>query len=180
MDMRCLLLIRPDCENQLQLSKKAVNFTDHYYRVPARFVARKGAGFDISKTGLKGKRIGVQRASTYANYLNGVYKNIVDIVYYDTVENHNLDLLSGRLDAVLAQAIFMGKWLETPDAKEFEIVGPPIWDREYIGEGAGITVRKQNQQLLEKLNRALRAIVADGTHKRIADKYFSFDVYDYK
>ena len=51
--------------------KKAVNFTGHYYRVPARFVARKGAGFDVSKIGLKGKKIGVQRASTYANYLNG-------------------------------------------------------------------------------------------------------------
>jgi lysine-arginine-ornithine-binding protein len=160
--------------------KKAVNFTGHYYRVPARFVARKGAGLEISKTGLKGKRIGVQRASTYANYLNGVYKDVVDIVYYDTVENHNLDLLSGRLDAVLAQAIFMGKWLETPEAKDFEIIGEAIWDREYIGEGAGIAVRKQDGELLEKLNQALTAIVANGTHKRIADKYFSFDVYDYE
>ena len=160
--------------------KKAVSFTGHYYQVPARFVSKKGSGIEISKTGLKGKRIGVQRASTYANYLNGEYSGIVDIIYYDTVENHNLDLLSGRLDAVLAQAIFMGKWLETPDAKDCEVVGAPVTDVKYIGEGAGIAVRKQDIQLRDRLDQALKAIVANGTHKRIADKYFKFDVYDYK
>jgi arginine/ornithine transport system substrate-binding protein len=160
--------------------KKAVNFTGHYYRVPARFVARKGAGIDISKTGLKGKKVGVQRASTYANYLDGVYKDIVEVAYYDKVENHNLDLLSSRLDVVLAQAIFMSKWLELPEAKDYEFIGEPVWDREYIGEGAGIAVRKQDEQLQKKLNDALNAIVANGTHKRIADKYFAFDVYGYE
>ena len=160
--------------------KKAVSFAGPYYQVPARFVARKGSGLEISKTGLKGKRVGVQRASTYANYLNGEYRGIVDIVYYDTVENHNLDLLSGRLDAVLAQAIFMGKWLETPSAKDFEVVGEPVWDVKYIGEGAGIAVRKQDTQLRDKIDQALKTIVANGTHKRIADSYFSFNVYDYE
>jgi len=160
--------------------KKAVNFTGHYYRVPARFVARKGAGLEISKTGLKGKRVGVQRATTYANYLNGVFKDVVDVVYYASVENHNLDLITGRVDIVLAQAIFMNKWLESPEAKDFEVVGEPIWNQKYIGEGAGIAMHKQNSKLLAQFNKALQEIVANGTHKRIADKYFSFDVYDYK
>lgn len=159
--------------------KKAVNFSDYYYHVPARFVTRKGNGLQISKTGLKGKRIGVQRASTYANYLNGVYKDVVDIVYYASVEDHNLDLLAGRIDAVLGQAVFMSEWLETPEAKDFEIVGEPIEDKSYLGIGAGITFRKEDTELRDKFNKALREILANGTHKRIADKYFSFDVYAY-
>jgi len=88
--------------------------------------------------------------------------------------------LAGRLDAVLAQAIFMSKWLETPDAKDCEVVGAPVNDVKYIGEGAGIAVRKQDVQLRDRLDLALKAIVANGTHKRLADKYFKFDVYKYE
>ena len=40
--------------------KKAVDFTDPYYRMQNRFVARKGANIQISKEGLKGKTIAVQ------------------------------------------------------------------------------------------------------------------------
>lgn len=159
--------------------KKAVNFTGHYYQVPARFVAREGSGLEISKQGLQDKQVGVQRATTYANYLQGEYDGIVDIRYYDTVDNHNLDLVNGRLDAVLAQAILMSEWLKSDAGKKFEFVGEPVRDESYIGEGAGIAVRKRDTRLLEELDAALDAILKDGTHQKIARKYFDFDVYNY-
>jgi len=159
--------------------KEAVNFTKPYYQAPCRFVTLKGSGLEISAEGLKGKNIGVQRATTYANYLLGKYKDVVNIKYYDTVENHNLDLAAGRLDAVLAQAIFMSEYLKKPEAKNLEFAGPMIWEKEYIGEGAGIAVRKEDTELLKKLDEALAKIIADGTHKKLASKYFSFDIYPY-
>lgn len=159
--------------------KKAVNFSKPYYQAPAQFVAGKGSGLVISKEGLKGKKVGVQRATTYANYLESVYGDEVKIIYYDTVENHNLDLGAGRLDAVLAQAIYMGGVLKKPEGKDFEFVGEMIWDKEYIGEGAGIAIRKENSELLKKVNEALARIIADGTHKKIFSKYFDFDLYPY-
>ena len=45
--------------------KKRVNFTGKYYNTPAKFVAKDGSGLDISKAGLKGKRIGLQRDRAY-------------------------------------------------------------------------------------------------------------------
>lgn len=42
--------------------KKRVDFSDKYYNTPAKFVAKKGAGLEITMEGLKGKRIGLQRA----------------------------------------------------------------------------------------------------------------------
>jgi len=160
--------------------KKVVDFTDPYYQVPARFVARKGSGLVISKEGLRGKKIGVQRATTYANYLEATYGGTVKIVYYDTVDNHNLDLKTGRIDAVLAQAYFMGEWLKTSDGKGYEFVGEPVTDVKYIGYGAGIVVRKGDTALLNRLNDALHRIIVDGTHKSISRKYFSFDIYPYE
>ncbi len=159
--------------------KKAVNFTNPYYIEAGLFIAKKGANLVFTKEGLKGKKIGVQRATTWANYLKGVYGDAVDIKYYDTVENHNLDLLSGRLDAALANGIYMSDWVNTPEAKGLEIVGKPVTDAKYIGEGVGITVRKSDTELLKRLNAALAAIIADGTHKKLADKYFKTDIYPY-
>jgi lysine-arginine-ornithine-binding protein len=160
--------------------KKQVDFTDPYYQVPARFVTKTDSGLIVSKEGLKGKRVGVQRATTYANYLEGELAGVVQIVYYDNIESHNMDLASGRLDAVLGQAYLMGKWLESPEGKGFGFVGDPVSDPKYIGYGAGIAVRKDDQKLRERINAALHQIIADGTHKRIASKYFSFDLLQYK
>jgi len=45
------------------------------------------------------------------------------------------------------------------------------------GAGAGIAIRKGDTALKDKLNAAIAAIRADGTYKKIQDKYFDFDVY---
>ena len=45
------------------------------------------------------------------------------------------------------------------------------------GEGAGIALRKGEDELREKLNAAIKAIRDNGTYKAINDKYFEFDVY---
>ena len=43
--------------------KKSIDFTQKYYQTPARFIAKKGSGIQISDAGLKGKNVGVQRAT---------------------------------------------------------------------------------------------------------------------
>lgn len=159
--------------------EKAVAFTHPYYYETGSFVARKASHLDISKAGLKGKTIGVQTATTWARYLEGVYGNEVNIKYYDSVDNHNLDLKNGRLDAVLATSFYMDNWLKTDDGKGCEVVGKPVDDPKYIGAGCAIAVRKEDTQLLKKLNAALKEIIANGTHKRLARKYFSVDIYPY-
>jgi arginine/ornithine transport system substrate-binding protein len=46
-----------------------------------------------------------------------------------------------------------------------------------FGRGEGIAVRKGNHDLLARLNRALRQILADGTYEEIRTKYFDYDIY---
>ncbi len=47
----------------------------------------------------------------------------------------------------------------------------------YHGEGAGIAVRKGDDELREAFNAAIDKIRADGTYQKINAKYFDFDVY---
>ena len=77
--------------------KKTVDFTNKYYQTPARFVARKGAGIQITKEGLKGKKVGVQRATIHDKYITDNYGSDVEVVRYGTADEANLDLVNGRV-----------------------------------------------------------------------------------
>ena len=89
----------------------------------------------------------------------------------------NLDFISGRVDLLAADAFVLFDFLESKDGQFAEAVGPDFDDKKYLGEGIGIGIRKQDQELKEKLNKAIAQIRADGTYKKINDKYFAFDVY---
>lgn len=156
--------------------KKAVNFTRAYYAAGATLVGPKDSDIALEPGKLDGKVIGVQRASTYANLMAAKFPE-AEVKTYDTVENHNLDLVAGRLDGVVAQRIFMHNWLEEEGVSDsFELKGDPVFDEEFIGEGAGIAVDKSNPELLQRLDDALVAIFEDGTYDEINAKYFPFSI----
>jgi len=158
--------------------QKKVDFTDKYYMTPSRFVARKGAGFDISKAGLKGKTVGVQRATTSANFLRDNYGDTVKIKAYATQDEVNMDLVAGRIDLAIADSIVLQTgFLDTEAGKDFELVGPSFADQKWFGEGIGIAIRKGESELREMFNKAIKEIRANGTYHKISAKYFDFDVY---
>ena len=157
--------------------KKSIDFTNKYYYTPAHFIAKKGSNVEISEAGLKGKTVGVQRATIHANYIHQTYGNVVTVKEYDTQENANLDLVAGRLDLILADSVVLQEgFLNKPEGKDFAFVGPDLYGP-IFGEGAGIGIRKEDTKLKDAFNAAIKAIRADGTYKKINDKYFSFDVY---
>ena len=153
--------------------RKTVSFTDRYYRTPIRFVTRKDSPLVISAEGLAGKTIAVQRATTSANYLRDTFGDSVSVRYYDTQENAYLDLTAGRVDAVLADAIQLWKWLQGPDGQNYDFRGETI----YVDDGIGIAVRKGDTELADTFNTALKAIRANGTYDAISSRYFPFSIY---
>ena len=158
--------------------RKLVDFTQKYYESPARFIARRGAGIEISEEGLKGRIIGVRRGTTHDDYLKDNYEAIADIRRYGQQEDALVDLVLGRLDAVLGNAIANREnFLETKVGSDFEFVGPALRDPRWFGRGIGIAVRKRNDRLRNRFNKAIRAMRADGTYLQIQDRYFSYDVY---
>lgn len=158
--------------------KRQVDFTEKYYQTPARFIAPKDGGItDISPEALAGKTLGAQSATIHANYLEDKYTDS-DIRLYPTQDEANADLTAGRLDAVLADSTVLYEWLNnTEDGKCCDFVGEPQTDVEYFGEGAGIAIRKGDDELREALNNAITAIREDGTYQKINEKYFPFSIY---
>ncbi|MGI9464629.1 MAG: ABC transporter substrate-binding protein [Aestuariivirgaceae bacterium] len=157
---------------------KKVDFTDKYYNTPAKFVMKKGAGHaDTSPAGMKGKVIGAQSSTTHSSYLEDNYKDS-EVKFYGTQDEANADLAAGRLDAILADSIVLWEWTtKSEDGKCCEFVGDDVIGEKWFGKGAGIAVRKEDGELKGMLNKALAEIIADGTYKKINDKYFPFSVY---
>lgn len=84
--------------------KKTIAFSRPYYKTAAMFVGEKGAAFDITPDGLKGKTIGVTASSIHANYLKKLYPEST-IRYYNVYTELNADLAAGRLDLSLGDAL---------------------------------------------------------------------------
>jgi len=150
---------------------QAVAFTDPYYTNKLQFVAKKDAAID--PTNLKGKAVGAQRATISASYLEDNMKDEVNIKLYDTQENAYLDLESGRTDVVLADMLVTYEWLQKGAGDKFEFIGESV----NIDDRIGIAVRKDDEELRQRLNEALAAIVADGTYEKINAKYFPFSIF---
>jgi len=158
--------------------KQKVAFTNKYYQTPAKFIAKKGMIDDFSKEAIKGKKVGVQRATIHDRYLTDNYGNDVEIKRYGTQDEAYLDLTAGRVDMLLADSVALSDgFLKKPEGAEYTFVGPDLSDPKWFGEGAGIAIRKEDKDLVEKFNMAIDKIRSDGTYKTIQDKYFDFNVY---
>ncbi|MGD8990095.1 MAG: ABC transporter substrate-binding protein [Desulfobacterales bacterium] len=162
--------------------KKKVAFTNKYYQTPAKFVCKKGAMQEFTRDQVKdataGKTIGVQRATIHDNFITDEGAADAKIKRYATQDEAYLDLAAGRVDMLLADSVAMSEgFLKKPEGQDYQFIGPDLTEKKYFGEGAGIACRKKDTDLVEMFNKAIEQIRADGTYKKIQDKYFDFNVY---
>ncbi|MBU1564137.1 MAG: ABC transporter substrate-binding protein [Proteobacteria bacterium] len=158
--------------------KQKVDFSKKYYQTPAKFVCKKGAMATFSREAMKGKSVGVQRATIHDKYLTDNYGTDVDIKRYGTQDEAYLDIVAGRVDMLLADSVALSDgFLKKPEGKDYQFIGPDLNDQKWFGDGAGIAIRKEDKDLGELFTKAIDTIRANGTYKKIQDKYFDFDVY---
>lgn len=160
--------------------RKIIDFSQRYYSSPSLFVADKAnAGLAVTPEALSGKKVGAQTATVSARFLQEVYApKGVDVKLYVTQDEANLDLSSGRLDAVLGDKLALLSWLEkSDDGKCCQVVGPDFADPNYFGDGIGAGLRKHDDDLKALIDKGIAAVRADGTYDRINARYFPFSVY---
>ena len=156
--------------------KKQIDFTDPYYRTAASFVAPDATKIDSTDKALGGLKIGTIPGVAEC-YLEKTYPN-AGIQVYQNAEDMFLDVSSGRLDAVFSDRIQLDYGLlKTERGKGFSFHGDPISEPGCFGAGIGIGLRKEDGELRQALNKAIKEVRDDGTYKAINDKYFSYDIY---
>jgi polar amino acid transport system substrate-binding protein len=156
--------------------KQSIAFSDRYYYTPSVFVAAKGSKIDVSPEGMKGKIIGVQTSTTNADYVRKTYPDGVDIKVYNTQDELNADLAAGRVDVMLADQLAMDILMKSDQGKDMEVVATAPQDPAF-GEGIGVGLRKEDTELLQKVNAGIKALLDSGEYDTIAKTYFDFDIY---
>lgn len=161
--------------------KEQVDFSDPYYLAAMAHVVPKGSDItEFTNEALADMVIGAQSGTTQADYATATYPD-ADIRLYPTQDEVNLDMASGRIDLQVGDYLPLLDWTtNTDDGACCEIAGDAITDPAFVGEGVGIALRQEDDDLRERMNKALAEIRADGTYKKINDKYFAVDVYTMK
>jgi ABC-type amino acid transport substrate-binding protein len=95
----------------------------------------------------KGRRIGVvgrdEGIDVLLDLLDGSegcarFGSAVTIKTYDTRDNVNADLVAGRIDLEMADAVNLAEFLKTDQGKDFEVKAtPPQTDKVVFGYGVG-------------------------------------------
>lgn len=157
--------------------KRQIDFSDKYYQTPARLVAPKGADLKATEEGLAGKRIGVQRGATHQCYAEKMYPD-AEIVLYGSQEEVFQDLVLGRIDLQLSDSLIsQNSFLSKDEGAKFAFLGGDQTDLECYGEGVGVAVRQNEEELRDAISAAITTIRENGTYAAINDKYFAFDIY---
>jgi lysine-arginine-ornithine-binding protein len=165
--------------SQTPQRKQVIDFSDKIYNSPTRMIAKDGTNLQPTVESLKGKRVGVEQGTMQENYAKVYWaKKGIDVVSYQTQDMVYQDLQAGRLDAAFQDSV-AGSYgfLKLPQGKGFSFAGPEVYDDQLFGKGTGIGLRKEDGDLKAELNKALAAVIKDGTYKKIAAKYFDFDIY---
>ncbi|MBB4571159.1 lysine/arginine/ornithine ABC transporter substrate-binding protein [Rhizobium leucaenae] len=119
---------------------------------------------------LKGKTVGAQVSTANAVFLDTYFKGVVDPREYKTVEQHDLDLQAGRIDAVVAQKTSLTATLRKDDFKDYTIAGP-TFKGGVFGQGIAAGLRKDDTVLKSMFDAAIKAAKADGTIDKLAQKW---------
>lgn len=148
-----------------------VDFSLPYYQNAITFVTNENSTFVISKAGLKGKIIGVQGGTTFQQYLQTMYGSSVTLKTYASNMTALLDLKSGRVNAVFIDKPVATAWLEKSDNHDYKSVGNII-DTSLFGPGNAIAINKGNATLQHEIDKALVVLKANGTLKKLQQKWF--------
>jgi len=157
--------------------QQIIDFSTKYYTTPGRFVAKEGAGLTDTAEGLAGKVVGLQRGTIFQDLMEGEMPD-VELKLYGTQDEVYLDLTAGRVDAIFADSVAMSDgFLKTDAGKGYAFFGRDYADVKYFGPGAGIAVRKGEEDLRDAFSAAIKAIRDSGEYKAINDSYFEVDIF---
>ena len=179
--------------------KQKVNFTNGYMNDGARFWVLKDSGLaNISVGGVtkvnmnnaggkenaavgqmiaafEGKNVCVQSSTTHANFATQYMSTGSNVKLYQTVDDHNIDLMAGRCDAVLSDVASAVDFMATDQGSNAAFTGPTFSGGPW-GDGVGGAIRKEDTDILEMWNKAIAEMSADGTTAKITEKWFGRDM----
>ncbi|AZD52094.1 L-cystine ABC transporter (wide substrate range), substrate-binding protein FliY [Pseudomonas chlororaphis subsp. aurantiaca] len=159
--------------NQVTISderKKKYDFSTPYTVSGIQALTqKKDEGKFKNAADLAGHKVGVGLGTNYEQWLkDNVPKAIIKT--YDDDPTKYQDLRVGRIDAILVDRLAAFELIKKTN-NTLAVSGEPFSRQE-----AGVALRKGEPELLAAVNKAIEELRADGTLKKLSEKYFNADV----
>jgi polar amino acid transport system substrate-binding protein len=154
-------------------TRKRADFSDPYYRTPARFVARADSPItDVLPELVAGKKIAVIAGTAHEAYLKQMFTE-AEIHSYPTAEAARAALKDKQVDLLFGDGIALSFWLNGTDSDGCcAFRGGPFLESRFFGEGVGIAVKPGNDILRQAFNWALFQIWEKGSFTDLWLRYF--------
>ncbi len=126
-----------------------------------------------TKAELKGKVVGVQDGSSAVDAVQKdekAAKAIKELKKFADNVTALMDLSAGRLDAIVVDEV-VGRYYIAKKAGEYRVL-----DEHFGTEDYGIGTRKDDTDLMNKIQKAMDDMKADGTAATISTKWFGKDI----
>ena len=159
--------------NQVTISeerKKKYDFSTPYTVSGIQALTqKKDDGKFKTAADLGGHKVGVGLGTNYEQWLKDNVPTAI-IKTYDDDPTKYQDLRVGRIDAILVDRLAAFELIKkTKDT--LVVSGEPFSRQE-----TGVALRKGEPELLAAVNKAIEELRADGTLKKLSEKYFNADV----
>jgi len=152
--------------------KKTLAYTRPYIANSQAIIVKKDSTDIKSEKDLKDKRVCVQMGTTSDEACKKFTKATPYKSYkqYEKMTEALNELKIGRVDALVAD-IVVAKFFVAKDPNSFMVVNTTL-----PNEPIAAAVRKENTELVQKLDKAMEEIMNDGTLKKISEKWFGEDM----
>jgi len=150
-----------------------IDFTDPYYRTPARFVVKRDSSIeDTLPEKLEGRKVAVVAGSSHEAYLRALFTE-VEVRSYPNADIARLALRRGDVDLLFGDSISLAFWLNGTDSDNCcTFRGGPYIDSRYFGEGVGVAIKRGNDTIRLALNWALFRVWEQGHFTDLWLRYF--------
>jgi polar amino acid transport system substrate-binding protein len=159
-------------------ARARVDFSDPYYRTPARFVAQRSSKIDdVRPEQLEGKKVAVVAGTSHEAYLKALFTE-AELLSYATPEAARNALRAGEVDLLFGDGISLAFWLNGSESGGCcAFAGGPFTESRYFGEGVGIAVRRGNDTLRLAFNWTLFRLWEKGKFSDLWLRYFPISPY---
>ena len=152
--------------------KEKIGFTAPYMENHQIIVVAAKSAIN-NKADMSGKVVGAQEGSSAVDAVkkeDAVFKSFKEFKTFGDNVTALMDLSAGRLEAVVVDEV-VGRYYVAKKPDEYRVLEENFGTEEY-----GVGVRKDDAELLEKLNKAMGEMKADGTAAKIATQWFGKDI----
>ena len=156
-------------------TRKRLDFTLPYFRLPARFLVRGDARIDAPLgSSLSGRTVAVLEGTAHAAFLRRFFQRVT-VQTHKTREAALASLKQDKAQAVFGDALPLANAIASDPTLRF--AGGPFLDPRFFGHGLAIALRPEDDGLRQALNFALVALNDSGRFEELYLRHFPVGIF---